>query len=44
MLEKQKLIFDMSSITMKAKIELSEKKTEKCPRNVFVIAIVWIVI
>ena len=44
MLEKQKLVFDITSITMKTKIELSEKKTEKCPRNVFMIVIVWMVI
>ena len=43
MLEKQKLVFDITSIAMKAKIELSEKKTEKCPRKVFMIVIVWMV-
>ena len=35
MLEKPKLSFDTDSITIKAKIELPRKETEKYPRNVF---------
>ena len=44
MLEKLKLSFDVGSITIKANIELSEKETEKYPRNVFTFIIVWLVI
>ena len=44
MLEKPKLSFDIGSITIKANIELSEKETEKYPRNVFTFIIVWMVI
>ena len=44
MLEKTKLSFDVGSITIKANTELSGKKTEKYPRNVFTIIIVWMVI
>ena len=44
MLEKLKLSFDVGSITIKANIELSEKETEKYPRNVFTFIIVWMVI
>ena len=44
MLEKLKLSFDIGSITIKANIELSEKETEKYPRNVFTFIIVWLVI
>ena len=43
MLEKPKLSFDIGSITIKANIELSGKETEKYPRNVFTIIIVWMV-
>ena len=39
MLEKLKLSFDIGSITIKANIELSGKKTKKYPRNVFTIII-----
>ena len=34
---KAKLSFDIGSITIKAHIELSEKETEKYPRNFFTI-------
>ena len=44
MLEKPKLSFHIGSITMKANIELSGKETEKYPRNVFMIIIIWMVI
>ena len=43
MLVKPKLSFDIGSITIKANIELSGKETEKYPRNVFMIIIVWMV-
>ena len=43
MLEKPKLTSDIDSITIKANIELSEKETEKCPRNVFMIIIAWMI-
>ena len=42
--EKAKLSVDIGSITMKADMGLSGKESEKCPRNVFTIIIVWIVI
>ena len=41
MLEKPKLISDIAT---KANIELSGKETEKYPRNVFMIIIVWMII
>ena len=41
---KAKTKFDIGSITIKANIELSGKETEKYPRNVFMIIIVWMVI
>ena len=41
---KPKLSFDIGSITIKANIDLSGKETEKYPRNVFIIIIVWMVI
>ena len=41
MLKKLKLSFDIGSITIKANIELSEKETEKYPRNLFTIIIGW---
>ena len=44
MLEKPKLSSDIGSITIKANIELSEKETEKYPRNVFMVMIVWMTI
>ena len=44
MMEKPKLSSDIGLITMKANIELSGKETEKHPRNVFMIIIVWMVI
>ena len=44
MLEKPKLSFDIGTITIKANIELSGKETEKYPRNVSIIIIVWMVI
>ena len=40
MVEKQKLSFDIGSITIKSKIELPGKETEKYPRNFFMIIIV----
>ena len=40
MLEKPKLSFNIGSITIKANIELSEKETEKYPRNFFTIIFV----
>ena len=43
MLEKPKLTSDIDSITIKANIELSEKETEKWPRNVFMIIIAWMI-
>ena len=43
MLEKPKLSFDRVSITIKANIELSGKDTQKYPRNVFMIIIIWMV-
>ena len=43
MLEKPKLISDIGSITIKANIELSGKKTEKYLRNVFKIIIDWMI-
>ena len=43
-LEKPKLSSDIGSITVKANIELSGKETEKYPRNVFMIIIVWMII
>ena len=42
--EKPKLSSDIGSITIKANIELSGKETEKYPRNVFMIIIVWMII
>ena len=44
MLEKPKLSSDVGSITIKANIELSGKETEKYPRNIFMIIIVWMII
>ena len=44
MLGKPKLSFDIGSITIKAKIQLSGKVTEKYSRNVFMIIIVWMFI
>ena len=44
MMEKPKLSSDIGLITMKANIELSGKETEKHPRNVFMIIIVWMII
>ena len=44
MLEKPKLSFNIGSITIKANTGLSEKETEKYPRTVFTVIIVWIVI
>ena len=44
MLAKPKLSSGISSITTKANIELSGKETEKYPRNVFIIIIVWMII
>ena len=44
MLEKPKLSSDIGSITIKANIELSGKETEKYPRDVFMIIIVWMII
>ena len=41
MLEKPELSSDIGSITIKANIELSGNETEKYPRNVFMIIIVW---
>ena len=41
---KAKLSSDIGSITIKANIDLSGKKTEKYPRKVFVIIIVWMII
>ena len=41
MLEKPKLISDIAT---KANIELSGKETEKYPRNVFMIIVVWMII
>ena len=43
MLEKPKLSFDRVSITIKANIELSGKETQKYPKNVFMIIIIWMV-
>ena len=40
MLGKLKINSDIGSITIKANTELSEKETQKCPRNVFTIFIV----
>ena len=42
--EKAKLSVDIGSITMRANMGLSGKETEKYPRNVFTIIIVWMVI
>ena len=42
MLEKSKQSFDISSITIKAIIELSEKETKKYPKTFFTIIIVGI--
>ena len=36
--------FDRGSITIKANIKLSGKETEKFPRNISMISIVWMVI
>ena len=44
MLKKPMISFDRDSITIKANIEFSGKETEKYPRNVFTIIIVWMVI
>ena len=44
MLEKPQLSSDIGSITIKANTELSGKETEKYPRNVFMIIIVWMII
>ena len=44
MLEKPKLSSDIGLVTMKANIKLSGKETEKYPRNVFMIIIVWMII
>ena len=44
MLGKPKLSFDKGSVTIKAKIQLSGKETEKYKINVFMIIIVWMVI
>ena len=44
MMEKPKLSFDIGSITIRANIELSGKETEKYPRNIFMIIIVWMII
>ena len=44
MLEESKLSFDIGSVTIKDNIDLSEKETEKYPRNFFAIIIFWIVI
>ena len=41
---KAKTSFDIGSITIKANIELSGKETEKYPRDIFMIIIVWMVI
>ena len=42
--KKPKLSFHIGSITIKANIELSGKETEKYPRKVFRIIIVWMII
>ena len=44
MLEKPKLGCDIGSVTVKAKIELSGKESEKYLRKVFMIIIAWMVI
>ena len=44
MLQKPKLSSDIGSITIMANIELSGKETEKYPRDVFMIIIVWTII
>ena len=44
MLEKPKLSSDIGLVTMKANIKLSGKETEKYPRNVAMIIIVWMII
>ena len=44
MLKKPKLSSDIGLITMKANIELSGKETEKYPRNISMIIIVWMII
>ena len=42
--EKPKKRSDIGSITIKENIELSGKETEKYPRNIFMIIIVWMII
>ena len=44
MLEELKISFNISSMTIKANKELSEKGTEKYVRNFFIIIIVYMVI
>ena len=44
MLEKPKLSSDIGLVIMKANIKLSGKETEKYPRNVAMIIIVWMII
>ena len=44
MLKRPKFSFDIGSITIKANIQLSGKESEKYPRNIFRIIIVWMVI